>query len=147
MKRNTILAGTAVFVLAFVLGACGEVPGSVTPYTFRFKVANNTPNNYAGKSISKVEIFNGSNEYSPVLRTIASASPLGPGNLSVEYQVSGFTAPYQGDRRYVGARITDSDGYSYFDYYTFGPESKITISLKFDTWDSRYYAFLSTGNW
>jgi hypothetical protein len=120
-----IVCTVAAFLFVFSLTGCdGSMVDDTEPYTFMFKVQNNS-----ARTITKVVFLNGTNRNALTLRHISALS-LGTGELSDTYKVSGFTGECGTDERYYAVIVTYADETDLFRYGHSSPESKILITSK-----------------
>ena len=109
-KKNWFGMLVMVLVFGFFLNGCGEIDGG--GYTFEFKVKNS--DNIQGRTITQIEIFNGSSQSAPVLLT--ETMNLTYNELSGVYKVSGFTQKDGDSKCFFGVRMTLGNGTTYWDY-------------------------------
>jgi hypothetical protein len=139
------IAGIAVLAFLFALaptGCNGVVTEAAEPYTFRFKVKNESEY----YTITRIEFLNGTNDTARVLRY--GELNLGPNRLSDEYRVRGFTEEYMTDERYYAVKITCNDGSEVFKYWHCGPsDRKIMVTLSYDFWYSKKTVSFNLDAW
>jgi hypothetical protein len=148
--RNWLRVPALALVFALALAGCDWIAGDGEggyPYTFRFKVDNNT-HLYGGapKTITKVEFINGDTRNDLVL--YQSGQPVTPGGArSTEHHVSGFTIEYSPSTRIFGVQVTFEGGTRAFAWSHAGHGQKILVSVNPPDYFNLSVISFSLGNW
>lgn len=134
----------AIAVLAAGFGGCTVLTGD-EGYTFGFKVDNDTNLSSRPKIIKKIEFINGDRQNDDVLYW--TTQTIVPGVRTTEQRIPGFTIEDELDsaRRKCGVRITFEDETVAFNWYSFGHDSKVLVTVSY--YSSRYIIGFSRGNW
>jgi hypothetical protein len=112
-----------LLALSLTLAACKIHNSSADSYTFKFRIQCNTT-----EDIKRVDFINGSRQDAPTLDW--ETDTLSNGEMSDEYEVSGFTEQYGGDNKHIyGVLITLDDDSTVFDWSTATHQSKVLVTV------------------
>ena len=122
MGKKSLNLGTLVLLLLLGLFCMGCSSLDDGGYTFEFKVDNYI---WSGLTVTRVEIFDGSNINAPVLQTVNFS--LSAGEMSGIFRVSGFSERGGDNLRIFGVRVTCGEEKTYFGYKAVPNKAKIRV--------------------